>query len=274
MEVRRDVQPGITREYPDAEDTLLKEERTVAPLPGTRLLRVLTSFSITVNGDLAELNPADVKSGNWENIEFRGVIGTLVGRSGLFAQCGWFGNYDLDWCWVRLPRISALCFRGDARFRGGSLCAWIQTPIADYALMLPHRDYVDKWESTLNALGPETARAKCWMWPVGGTRPEWWGDAWKDDWPFKPRSVLKRRASAEISREEGAPRRAVVAPEQSANQTPGPEGQCGADNTGKAPTYFVRFGPWKLQRDGGSKPSPSTAPHERGNGRGRGKWKA
>ncbi|KAG8737643.1 hypothetical protein FRC10_007966 [Ceratobasidium sp. 414] len=272
MEIGHDVQLGTSRGCPDAEDTLLKEERAVVPPPGTRLARVLTSFSISSNGIPTELNPTGVKDGKWENIEFLGVIGTLVGRSGLFAQCGWFGNYDLDWCWVRLPRVLGISFRTDTRFRGGSLCPWLHTPIADYALMLPHRDYVDRWEDTLNALGLEAVRSKCWMWPVGGTRPEWWGEAWKDHWPFGARPALKRRASTEILPEEGVPRRTVVAPGQSDNRTPVLRPQCGTDNTDKAPTYFARFGPWRLQLDGGNKPSLSTA--SRGRGRGRGKWKA
>ncbi|KAG9086984.1 hypothetical protein FRC06_002779 [Ceratobasidium sp. 370] len=130
--------------------------------------------------------------------------------------------------------------------------------------MLPHQDYSDKWEGTLNALGSEAARAKCGMWPVGGTHPEWWGEAWKDDWPFKPRSTLKRRASTEILRGESASRRTAAAPGQSDNQTPVLGPQRSTDDTDKRPTYFVRFGPWKLQPDGGSMPSPSTASRGRG----------
>lgn len=52
-------------------------------------------------------------------LEVIGVIGTLIGKEGLFAQCGWFGNQDLDWFWVCISDIQSMEVRKDSRFRGG-----------------------------------------------------------------------------------------------------------------------------------------------------------
>lgn len=53
------------------------------------------------------------------DLEVIGIIGTIYNKEGLFGQCGWFGNYDLDWFWVRIKGIKAIKVDKDLRFRRG-----------------------------------------------------------------------------------------------------------------------------------------------------------
>jgi hypothetical protein len=68
---------------------------------------------------------------------------------------------------------------------------WMETLLGQYALILPHDSYRDMWEQTLSELGALDARVP--MWPACGVRPSWWGDKWKDSWPFE------KESSAEFS---------------------------------------------------------------------------
>lgn len=83
------------------------------------LLRVLTSFEFRFNGVVTPLNVDTLQSQNFEGWSVDGAMGTLVGKAGLFAQCGWFTGGDLDWFHVRLSGITSLRVQKDPRFRGG-----------------------------------------------------------------------------------------------------------------------------------------------------------
>jgi hypothetical protein len=82
--------------------------------------RVLISFKITdKNGTPISLSLDQLKAQDFERMEVVGVIGTILGKEGLFGQCGWFGDNDLDWMWVRIHSIKGVVARSDIRFRRG-----------------------------------------------------------------------------------------------------------------------------------------------------------
>jgi hypothetical protein len=95
-----------------------------SPLPIILLLigfsRVLISFKFTnKNGTLVSLSPDQLKTQDFAHLEVVGVIGTILGKEGMFGQCGWFGDNDLDWMWVQIHSIKAIEARPDIRFRKG-----------------------------------------------------------------------------------------------------------------------------------------------------------
>lgn len=147
---------GTTAEYPAAEYTRLREEmytllprqrkclyaralimhstrkhiNRLAPLSPTTTLpttsyslvgfsRVLISFKITLNGTLVAPSPRQLRTQNFADLEVVGVTGTIMGKEGMFAQCGWFGDNDLDWMWIRICEIKHIAVRSDLRFRRG-----------------------------------------------------------------------------------------------------------------------------------------------------------
>ncbi|KAF8595549.1 hypothetical protein BDV93DRAFT_514885 [Ceratobasidium sp. AG-I] len=239
-----DVQIGIER--------MLLLEETVFYAAGQRLARVLTSFEFRLNNVVAPLDIDTLQSQNFEGWSAQGAIGTLVGKAGLFAQCGWFGGGDLDWFPVCLTDIKSLTVQKDPRFRGGVLCVWLTTDRGDYALVAPRLQYVDRWEESLIAFGPEGAAANCGLWPTCGARPRWWGSEWKADWPLGTEPSTKRRASLALE-EDDQP--TVVGGREQAGLSAtkwirlGPKGD--HRHPGQRPTNLHHRDPWQLSADAG-----------------------
>ncbi|KAG8734199.1 hypothetical protein FRC11_009301 [Ceratobasidium sp. 423] len=196
---------GTSREYPEQEAAPLREELLFHE-PGTLFGRVLSCFEFCINGKPVVVRSDLVPEGGSGDLEVIGITGTIYNKEGLFAQCGWFGNHDLDWFWVRIQGIKALTTERDPRFRGGQWCIWLHTQLGRYALLLPRESYREMWEDTVAGLGSHGLRALFRQWPASGPRPSWWDDRWQDDWPFESEAGSKRRASTELEQYEAQAR--------------------------------------------------------------------
>jgi hypothetical protein len=80
---------------------------------------VLALFEGFLDGATSQIPPSLLLSQKFQNFELVGIVATLQGPEGLFAQCGWFSNDDLDWYWARLTNVRSVSLRRDSRFRGG-----------------------------------------------------------------------------------------------------------------------------------------------------------
>ncbi|KAG8719762.1 hypothetical protein FRC09_010667 [Ceratobasidium sp. 395] len=178
------AQAGIVncRDFPDEEGNYLLEELLFHE-PNKPFCRVFSSFDFRINGKPAAVRPDMILEDGSSDVEVVGIIGTIYNKEGLFGQCAWFGNHDLDWFWVRIKGICSLRACEDPRFRRGQKCLWMRTLLGEYALLLPHDSYRDLYEETMAGL--DALDAKATMWPACGRRPSWWNDRWKDDWPFE-----------------------------------------------------------------------------------------
>jgi hypothetical protein len=56
---------------------------------------------------------------SFAGLSFVGITASLEGQDGLFAQCAWFDNDDIDWFWVEITNVRSVELRLDPRFRGG-----------------------------------------------------------------------------------------------------------------------------------------------------------
>jgi hypothetical protein len=81
--------------------------------------RVLNSFEFRINGEPVVVRADTIPADGSGDLEVIGIIGTIYNKEGLFGQCGWFGNHDLDWFWVRIKGIRALIVDNDPWFRRG-----------------------------------------------------------------------------------------------------------------------------------------------------------
>ncbi|KDN35422.1 hypothetical protein RSAG8_11599, partial [Rhizoctonia solani AG-8 WAC10335] len=248
---------GACRERPEEETCILVEEGMVLER-STRLARVLHLFDIRLNGKPTTITPSLIASGVPKNLEAIGIIGTLIGKEGLFAQCGWFGNHDLDWFWGRLTAISSISVRSDNRFRGGEMCMWLSTSRGDYAMILPHKTYEALWQSSLETFGKNGLAAKIEMLPACGPRPQWWDVHWQDAWPFEKSAHLKRRLSIATDEHENTSHATDDASMTTVVATVkwlrlGPRG----DNRhpGQPRTHLNQLDPWIVIPDAGILPS-------------------
>lgn len=133
METESNVcQSSPKNPWPESERT---EEETIHCLPGESkcILCILTTANVTCNqgvsrvlhlfefqqnGSLVTL-PVGRPKAAYKDITAVGIVGTLTGKAGLFSQCCWFGNYDLDWFWCCVTNIKSAEFKADIRFRAG-----------------------------------------------------------------------------------------------------------------------------------------------------------
>ncbi|CAE6446190.1 unnamed protein product [Rhizoctonia solani] len=145
--------------------------------------RVLHLFEFRRNGALVTM-PIGASEPAYKEIAVVGIVGTLVGKAGLFSQCGWFGNYDLDWFWCQITDIRTVELRSDIRFRGGAECVWMSTSQGDYALLLPRAAYTEMWEASLRSHRSEAGSVHTSVWPTQGTRPDWWDPHLRESWPW------------------------------------------------------------------------------------------
>ncbi|CUA75199.1 hypothetical protein RSOLAG22IIIB_05764 [Rhizoctonia solani] len=236
---------GMSREYPDEESTLLREEFFFHE-EGTLFGRVLNSFEFCIHGKPVAVQENLIRQDGSSDLEVIGMVGTIYNKEGLFGQCGWFGNYDLDWFWVRMNGITAIKVDKDLRFRRGEWCIWLHTRLGQYALLLPRATYRETWEEVVSELGPNGLSALFRQWPACGTRPSWWDEKWKDDWPFEKEAGSKRRASTELGQFE------VEARESDGLTSKwkflGPRGEQG--NQGEMRTTLDQLCPWELSPSG------------------------
>ncbi|KAG8739117.1 hypothetical protein FRC10_006115 [Ceratobasidium sp. 414] len=173
--------PIYTRQNPAPEQERLFEEQSSAEVSVGAYVRVLAVLEARINGTPAPIPLDMLETQRFPGLEVVGIVATLTGREGLFAQCGWFDNDDLDWIWARIADIRSVELRTDPRFRGGAPCVWLSTPFAHYALTTPYAKYDDSWELTLELLGAP----RCDEWPRKGFRPDWWSDRWAQAWPYE-----------------------------------------------------------------------------------------
>ncbi|QRW26655.1 hypothetical protein RhiXN_01250 [Rhizoctonia solani] len=171
---------GMNRQNPDEEGVYLQEEYLFQDV-SKPFGRVLSFFEFRLNGEPVVVDANGILPDGSSDMEVVGMIGTLYGKEGLFGQCGWFGNYDLDWFWK-----------------------------GEYAMLLPHKTYRDMWEETLYDLGPGALSAMFKQWPAQGAQPPWWPDRWKDDWPFEQEVGSKQRASTDVQEHELLSRQAEM----------------------------------------------------------------
>ncbi|KAG8735658.1 hypothetical protein FRC10_010287 [Ceratobasidium sp. 414] len=251
---------GMSRDNPDVEEGLLAEEYffhvpgTRNDLRGTGFTRVLTSFAFFVHGAAVPIDVPALAATGWSGAEVVGVVGTIFGKEGLFGQCGWFSNYDLDWFWVRLTNIAKVEVRCDPRFRRGDACIWMSTQHGDYAMLLPHKDYTDKWEDTIFSLGAGAPTARFTQLPAKGPRPTWWPDRWREHWPFPEETRLKPVSSNEIenSGEPDEPTAFTQVPHVKWRRL-GPAGD-ERRSTGYA-SNLTQLDPWHIEPDSGMLPT-------------------
>ncbi|KDN38131.1 hypothetical protein RSAG8_09727, partial [Rhizoctonia solani AG-8 WAC10335] len=236
---------GMSREYPEQESTLLQEELLYHE-EGTPFGRVLNSFEFCINGEPVVVQDNLIHRDGSGDLEVIGIVGTIYNKEGLFGQCGWFGNYDLDWFWVRMKGIQAIRVDKDLRFRRGEWCVWLHTRMGQYALLLPRGAYREMWEETVSGMGPNGLSALFRQWPACGTRPSWWDERWKDDWPFEKEAGSKRRASTELDQYEAQSREN--------NEPPGKWKLLGSrserGNQGQMRTNLDQRSQWELSPDG------------------------
>ncbi|QRV78016.1 hypothetical protein RhiJN_06031 [Ceratobasidium sp. AG-Ba] len=116
----------------------------------------------------------------YAGLSFVGAAASLTGAACLKAMAGWFDD-SFEWFWIEITDVLSIELRADSRFRGGALCVWVVSPIAEYALMSAWPKYCDDWEGTLRYLGSPT----CDRWRKAGTRPTWWPEERASDWPYE-----------------------------------------------------------------------------------------
>lgn len=100
--------------------------------------------------------------------------------------------------------------------------------------------------------GPEGRAANCGMWPTHGSRPGWWSNEWKADWPLETEPSAKRRAS--LALEQGdQPSAASTDGQANASVTKwvrlGPKGD--HRHPAQRPTNLHHQNPWVLAPDAG-----------------------
>ncbi|KAG9090586.1 hypothetical protein FRC06_000976 [Ceratobasidium sp. 370] len=181
MDQQDDWRASNTRLRPASECQLLDEECVSRRDSGGCLVRMLAMIEARINDSPAPVPGHMVETQRFAGLAFVGIVGTLRGREGLFAQCGWFADDELDWFWVRIESVESMELWADPRFRGGTPCVWITTSIAEYALTIPHPTHDDDWEATLQIFGAP----RCDEWPKYGTRPNWWPIENDRDWPYE-----------------------------------------------------------------------------------------
>ncbi|EUC54286.1 hypothetical protein RSOL_036090 [Rhizoctonia solani AG-3 Rhs1AP] len=77
-------------------ETDYTEEEFMYCMPGERVSRVLHLFEFQKDGVPVDLPIGEPKSA-YKDITAIGIVGTLTGKAGLFAQCCWFGlTYALE----------------------------------------------------------------------------------------------------------------------------------------------------------------------------------
>jgi hypothetical protein len=72
-----------------------------------------------VDGKTIAIPKEMLEQQSFGGLSFVGITASLNGRDGLFAQCAWFDEDEIDWFWVEITDVRSIEFRKDPRFRGG-----------------------------------------------------------------------------------------------------------------------------------------------------------
>ncbi|KAG8722662.1 hypothetical protein FRC08_014407 [Ceratobasidium sp. 394] len=242
-----DEKPVYTRQNPAQEQERLCEELSQAGIPTGPYPRVLAMMEARVNGTPAPIPFDMLEDQRFPGVEIVGIVATLSGREGLFAQCGWFDNDDLDWIWAKIVDIRSIYLRADFRFRGGAPCVWVATSFAEYAVITPNAKYDDSWELTLTHLGAP----RCDTWPMRGFRPDWWPDRWAEAWPYARPIEEQYPALLEVG--ELADQTDSLSIQPSTSSRPwrrlGPKGD--ARLPGQPMHHLSQMSEWVIDRDAG-----------------------
>ncbi|KAG8722669.1 hypothetical protein FRC08_014414 [Ceratobasidium sp. 394] len=168
------------RSNPASEGELLEVERALGDLSRKRRFRVLGMFhACAEDGKHVALTEELLRGQDFGSLSFVGAVSTLLGQEGLASQCLWYSDDGFDWFWALVTNIESIELRTDKRFRGGTPCVWLTTPIAEYALAIPHSTFSKAWEDTLEFFNAP----RCAQWPKTGTRPDWWPPQSCGRWP-------------------------------------------------------------------------------------------
>ncbi|KAB5587737.1 hypothetical protein CTheo_8823 [Ceratobasidium theobromae] len=161
------------RSNPASEGEFLRTEQALGHLAAKRM------FHCSLDGVVGHI-PADrLFDQQFDGIRFVGAISTLYGQDGLHSQCLWYAQDQFDWFWVEINEVQTIEFRIDSRFRGGSPCLWMVTPVAEYVLATPHVTFIHEWDHVLNFF----EAPHCDVWPREGMRPDWWPIQSCGHWP-------------------------------------------------------------------------------------------
>ncbi|KAG8736720.1 hypothetical protein FRC10_009029 [Ceratobasidium sp. 414] len=232
----------FTRSRPGPERELLSGESG-----DERRVRVLARLEARVEGEAAVISEQMVKDQRFVGLSLVGVVASLDGRDGLFAQCGWFDDDEIDWFWCEITDVRSIEYRRDPRFRGGAPCLWLTTGFAEYAMTTSHEMYDEDWELTLEHSGTP----RCDEWPRRGVRPDWWPVRWASAWPHD--SSIRERYAALVDADPLAMLAQNLSLQSRSSPTAwlrlGPKGD--TQLPGRPPNHLSQMCEWPLAPDAG-----------------------
>lgn len=231
------------------------------------MLRVLDAFVLLRCGKKDSLPPNWHESQNWEQVIFLGAVASLSGEDTLLAQSGRFDK--ICWRWVILQNIEAVKIHANPRFRKRSAvkqfslelltnnpsepCLWLHTAIADYAMIQPHRGYIQEWARSTEGLpgyGTIPQPRRC---DPNGPMPAWWdagaAHIWSEAAADHVAQRTKRSAPSSPQVEDSGAETAVVK-EQISHAAASKSSAILASDSGK-PNNLSMFADavWDLEKD-------------------------
>ncbi|KAG8760146.1 hypothetical protein FRC11_000826, partial [Ceratobasidium sp. 423] len=189
------MQPYETEDEPwYPEDTVLGENDVIIPnYPlhgGSMRERIAVTFAFVRKGNIVVLDRQTIQTQNFAGIDLLAAIAPSFGPSGRLAHALWFGEGGTKWKWMRISDIEEIVVQTAHLFRLG-----VVTKQACYFMTIPHPDYQAAWYETLANMDSERIDIK--VWPLGGRRPIWWLDEYKNQWPFDKSDPVHRVESHE-----------------------------------------------------------------------------
>ncbi|KDN36756.1 hypothetical protein RSAG8_10620, partial [Rhizoctonia solani AG-8 WAC10335] len=136
-----------SRLNPASEGEFLEQELALLHLSVKRRWRVLGMFTAYKDGNVVSITEL-LGSQQFDGITLVGLVSTLLGQPGLHSQCLWYRSGKFEWYWARIEHLEKIERRADTHFRGGVPCIWLTTPVAEYAMTMPHAEYAREWETT------------------------------------------------------------------------------------------------------------------------------
>jgi len=247
------VDAGLSLERPAAEALVFPAEMDVRisqASPG-RVLRVLDSFAILRNGQIDSMPAGWYESQKWEKTMMIGAVAPLSGEDTLLAQSGRFDK--IAWRWILLHKIKGMRIGTNPRFRKSEPCFWLQTEIADYALLQPHKGFVEDWLRSITGIPgldtiPEPRRCD-----PSGSIPSWWDVSAANLWPEAALGQLAEQNmhnASDAAPDEQSKEELAAVQEKSAPQA-GPESRAVSAIDVRKPNDMIAQSRtmWELEKD-------------------------
>ncbi|KAF8593791.1 hypothetical protein BDV93DRAFT_529680 [Ceratobasidium sp. AG-I] len=217
-----------------------------------RALRVLDAFVLLKHGRKAVLPPGWHESQNWHDISIIGAVASLYGEDTLMSQSGRFDK--ICWRWMRLDKLIAFEIGTDPRFRKSEPCLWLRTVIGDYAMLQPHKGYLQEWLLCTTGVKDFEKIPEPRRYDPEGPMPAWWDvDAvrpWSDNTANRIAEQPKRCARGSSEVEDEPENEAVDVHEVASHSVGGTGGAVPASNV-REPSDLTNIlqDVWDLESD-------------------------